>query len=581
MMDWRDRFRAGNVLTASRAEADPSRGVVVADHEGAAQAYAWDVAAGNLRRVSQTGAPVFEAAIEPAGRSIVYHHDPTGSEFGHLHRVPFDGGAAIDLTPDLDEYVAYLTSERGGVVASLAALSDGLYLLCVRDAIAALWPQEAAVSSLRISDDGSWIALGEAMDGMYGRTVVRSLHDGSEIGRLDMSMPGAAHGAQVAIAQHDGGWLRPAIWQPGSQPRPLNLDLPGDVAPADWSADGARLLLFQVYRSRGSLFSYELDTGLATRLATPPGTADLWTQPQLRAGAATALWGDPHTAWSVIEADALESRLLLRVSTRAFYPGPEWREVTFPVEASPNVQAWLLTPEGIGPWPAILYAHGGPTSVAVPNLNPVCLAWVDSGYALLSVNYRGSTTFGDDYREALTGNVGSVDVADMVAGQRWLVEAGIARPDLVIANGLSYGGYLTLQLLGTHPDLFAGGIAGAPIADWILSREDQNAALVAYARALFGAEREPEVDVLRQASPRTYVDRYAAPLLISTPEADSRTPLRPIQAFVEELQRAGKEVRLDLLRGGHQGTGAEADIAMMERWIEFAAHIVADRLAGL
>jgi dipeptidyl aminopeptidase/acylaminoacyl peptidase len=141
--------------------------------------------------------------------------------------------------------------------------------------------------------------------------------------------------------------------------------------------------------------------------------------------------------------------------------------------------------------------------VAGPTFHPICQAWVDSGFALLSVNYRGSTSFGDAYREALTGDIGGVDVADMVAGRRWLVESGIAAPDAVILNGYSYGGYLTLQCMAVHADLWAGGIAGAPVADWIGVGEDQNATLDAYDVALFGPDT-PETHAHKvRASPLT------------------------------------------------------------------------------
>jgi len=106
-MDWRDRFRAGVVRAAARASRRPDRGVIVADHEGNDEAYAWDVETGALRKVSDSGTAVLEAAIRPDGASIVYHRDPTGSEFGHLHEAPFDGGASTDLTPDLPEYATY------------------------------------------------------------------------------------------------------------------------------------------------------------------------------------------------------------------------------------------------------------------------------------------------------------------------------------------------------------------------------------------------------------------------------------------------------------------------------------------
>ena len=92
--------------------------------------------------------------------------------------------------------------------------------------------------------------------------------------------------------------------------------------------------------------------------------------------------------------------------------------------------------------------------------------------------------------EAFGVRIGGVDVDDLVAARHWLVGSRIADPDLVILNGYSYGGYLTLQCMGTHPELWAGGIAGAPVADWVVGGEDQNAMLDAYDLALFGTDKE-------------------------------------------------------------------------------------------
>ena len=574
-MDWRDRFRAGSVTSASRARGNPGRGVVISDRDGNDEAYAWDVGTGALRRLTDSGTAVIEAAISPDGSSIVYLRDTTGSEFGHLHRVPFEGGASVDLTPDLDEYVAYEVHVTDELVVAAAAFADGQRLLCIRDGEAHLWPQDALVIGLAVADDGSIAAVGEPMDGMIGRTVVRSLRDGSVIDRLDQSNPLAIRGAQIAVGLHRDDWLRPGIWTPGSDPEPLDVDIPGDVVPVAWSQDGGRMLLFQQHRSTGGLFVLELASGVVNRLATPVGAPSPWNRPELLETAASTIWSDAETPWSVVEAGRDSSRVLLTAARRDRYSGTAWREVTFPSEDGTEIHGLLLVPGGDGPWPTILYSHGGPTSAAGPVFHPMCQAWVDSGYALLSVNYRGSTTFGDAYREALTGDIGGVDVADMVAGHRWLVESGIAKPDQVILNGYSYGGYLTLQCMATHPDLWAGGIAGAPVADWIGVAEDQNASLDAYDLALFGPDTPESRAHKVRASPVSYVERFAAPLLITTPEADTRTPLRPTLAFVEALRAAGKDVTLDLIKGGHVGVGPEQEIAMMESWVQFARRIAA------
>jgi len=248
--------------------------------------------------------------------------------------------------------------------------------------------------------------------------------------------------------------------------------------------------------------------------------------------------------------------------------------VTIPSTDGSECQGWLLQPQGDGPWPTILSAHGGPTSVVGPGFSAIGQAWVDHGYAFLSVNYRGSTTFGDAYREALTGRVGEADVADMVAAHRWLVESGTARPDLVILNGWSWGGYLTLQTMATHPGRWAAGIAGAPVADWILATEDQLAGLDAYDRALFGTDLAEDRESRVRASPRTHVARFDAPVLITTPREDSRTPVRQIEAFVADMQAAGKEIRLDVVSGGHAGIGQEHWISIMASWLAYAKEIV-------
>ena len=572
-MDWRERFRAGAITSASRARANPGRGVVISDRDGNDEAYAWDVESGDLRRLTDSGTAVLEAAITPDGSSIVYLRDTTGSEFGHLHRVPFEGGESVDLTPDLDEYVAYEIHVTDEVVVAIAAFADGQRLLRIRDGEAHLWPQEALVSSIAVADDGSIAAIGEPMDGLIGRTVVRSLGDGAEIDRLDRSIPLAIRGTEIAVGLHRDDWLRPGTWTPGGEPQVIEVEVPGDVVPVGWSDDGRRMLLFQQHRSSGGLHLLDLESGGVERLATPDGAPSPWNRPELHGDAASTIWSDAEHPWSVVEADRTGSRTLLTAARRERYPGAAWREVTFPSEDGSEIHGWLITPPGEGPWPAILYSHGGPTGVAGPTFHPMCQTWVDSGYALLSVNYRGSTSFGDAYREALTGDIGGVDVADMVAGRRWLVESGIAAPDQVILNGYSYGGYLTLQCMATHPELWAGGIAGAPVADWIGVGEDQNASLDAYDQALFGPDTPESHAHKVRASPLTYIERFAAPLLITTPEADTRTPLRPTQAFVDALRAAGKEVTLDLIKGGHVGVGPEQEIAMLESWIQFARRI--------
>ncbi len=266
-MDWRDRFRAGFVWAATRARERPDRGVIIADHEGNEEAYAWDVVTGELRKISDSGTAVLEAAIRPDGESIVYHRDTTGSEFGHLHEVPFGGGSSRDLTPELPEYAAFTVRVAADVaVAAMASVDEQSLLRVGRDG-SEVWPAGSAILDLRLDVDGTRVAVHEAMDGMFGRTVLRSTKDGSEIDRLDLSRPGPLRGDRVAVGMHRDGWLRPAIWTPGSGVELLEVDLPGDVRPVDWSADGRHIVLEQWNRATGSLAIYDTEKGTVTPTA--------------------------------------------------------------------------------------------------------------------------------------------------------------------------------------------------------------------------------------------------------------------------------------------------------------------------
>lgn len=93
-MDWRDRFRAGSIHAASVARRDPTRGVAVTDRDGSEEAYAWSLESGALQRLTDASTAVLEAVIEPGGASVVYLHDDTGSELGHLAGIRRPGRGA-------------------------------------------------------------------------------------------------------------------------------------------------------------------------------------------------------------------------------------------------------------------------------------------------------------------------------------------------------------------------------------------------------------------------------------------------------------------------------------------------------
>ncbi len=571
-MDWRDRFRAPVVIEAAVARDDPDRGVVISDRDGNYQAYAWNRASGTLRQVTDVETAVLSIAISPDGNWIyVPIETEPGTELGHIHRYPFEGGRGEDLTPELDPYPIFgLRATRDGVVG-VGALGGLQAVLVVERGQVHVVEMPSFAFRLAVSDNGriAGVSLATPGKGMIPTMRLIALSTGEILEERPSTQMGTLYEDRAGVSFVEGDWMRPGILANG-EVEPIDVDIPGDVLPVDWSRDGSTILLQQSYRSGSSLHVYDVADGGVTQLQVPEGASPPFSRTSLLdESTALVIWSDARTPRRAIEARADGWRIAVDAGGSQTYPGPEWEEFEFDSSDDARIQGWLLRPPGTGPWPTVVYTHGGPTAVAGPVFSPIAGAWYDSGFAVASINYRGSTTFGHRFREALTGNIGGPDVDDVVAARHWLVDQGIADPDHIVKNGYSYGGYLTLQALGTHPDLWAAGAAGAPIADWTIGYDDMNDVLKAYDMSLWGSRPDERPEQSAKASPRTYVSDFRAPLVITQPVADSRTPVKPVQVFVDELKSHGKEVELHLLEGGHAGSGKDQAIEMVQLWLDF------------
>ncbi|MBL8164145.1 MAG: S9 family peptidase, partial [Anaerolineae bacterium] len=218
--------------------------------------------------------------------------------------------------------------------------------------------------------------------------------------------------------------------------------------------------------------------------------------------------------------------------------------------------------------------HGGPTSVMSDFYAPGSQAWLDHGFAFLTINYHGSTTFGKAFEKSIWGNLGNPEVEDMVAAYRWLVDQGIAQPDAVLLTGGSYGGYLTLQAIGRAPQHWAGGMAVVAIADWRLMYEDQAETLRAYQRALFGGTPDEKPEVTDSASPITYAEQIKAPILVIQGSNDTRCPARQMRAYEERLTALGKRIHVHWFDAGHGSRAMEQQIEQQELMLRFAYQVL-------
>ncbi|MGI9646469.1 MAG: TolB family protein, partial [Ilumatobacteraceae bacterium] len=206
---------------AAVAEDADGRGVVVNNKDGALQAYAWDRSSGELRPVTEGDAATLDAAITPDGEWLIHLvEDVPGSEIGHLHRAPFAGGDAEDLTPDLPPYSPFGLVTHGPYMACYAGIGGAVEALVVRGEQTSRYPVDGMPLGVVIDPARGWLALNEAPvgQGLVGNVRVVDIVDGHTVGRLERARAGAAFGGVIAVATGDGEWKRSALWTPGSDP---------------------------------------------------------------------------------------------------------------------------------------------------------------------------------------------------------------------------------------------------------------------------------------------------------------------------------------------------------------------------
>ncbi|MBU2500934.1 S9 family peptidase [bacterium] len=192
--------------------------------------------------------------------------------------------------------------------------------------------------------------------------------------------------------------------------------------------------------------------------------------------------------------------------------------------------------DGDGPLPAVVELHGGPTSSTKYRLR----LWIygralmaSRGYALLSPNYHGSTGYGDAFLEKLIGRENDIEVADIAAGTRWLIDQGIADPDRIGVMGWSNGGYLTNCMIVAEPDLYAAASSGAGVLDMVIQwgTEDTPGHVINFVEGL----PWEVADHYRQASPLYGLDRVRTPTLIHVGGSDPRVPPAHSKALYRAL----------------------------------------------
>jgi dipeptidyl aminopeptidase/acylaminoacyl peptidase len=283
---------------------------------------------------------------------------------------------------------------------------------------------------------------------------------------------------------------------------------------------------------------------------------------RVAAGYAVLCAGSPTTPSSIVRLDLKERRFeVLRRSSDipiepAFFSVPE--PIEFPTEGGKTAHAFFYAPRNperaapVGELPPLLVrSHGGPTAATSTSLLWDIQYWTSRGFAVLDVNYGGSSDYGREYRQRLNGTWGVVDVDDCVNGARYLVEKGRVDGKRLAIRGGSAGGYTTLCAL-TFRQVFRAGASYYGIGDLEALVRDTHKFESRYLDRLVGPYPERQ-DLYRERSPIHFTERLSCPLIIFQGLDDPVVPPNQAEMMVAALHAKGLPVAYLAFAGEQHG----------------------------
>ncbi len=234
------------------------------------------------------------------------------------------------------------------------------------------------------------------------------------------------------------------------------------------------------------------------------------------------------------------------------------RPISFPTTGGRSAHAFyypprnpdFAAPEDEKP-PLIVMSHGGPTSAASSALSLSKQYWTSRGFAIVDVNYSGSSGYGRDYRRRLNGNWGIADVDDCTNAALHLAGRGLVDRGRLIVKGGSAGGYTTMACLAFR-DVFAAGASYYGVSDLEALARDTHKFEARYLDSLIGPYPEAK-DTYIERSPIHSVDKLSAPMIFFQGSEDRVVPPDQTETMVDALRAKGIATAYLLFEGEQHG----------------------------
>ena len=497
----------------------------------------------------------------PDGRSIAFLRDSGGDERFQIWLMRRDGKRLRQLTEDVSAGHREITWSPDGTRIAFTSNSGGrryrVEVIEVATGVRVALTDGADSDSIpHWSPDGRWLVFTSR------RERVRT--------NSDLFVVASGGGEAVRLETRGGvdGESMDGVWSPDGRSIAFTTSLRGryeialahldgtavrrveiltntvfDSAEPAWRPDGRGVVYLQSRDAQETVRRVFIASHADSPVADMPGVhkfAQVGPDRETLAYVFTEA-RRPHDVWirlgRSVAPHAITSSLSPRVDPETLvqpvhvrYPSADGREIPALLYV-PHAEAL----RGEGAPPAVVHIHGGPTSQHWSWWDPISQWLAHRGYVVLAPNIRGSTGYGREFQEANRGDWGGKDLADVVAGVRWLGREGIADPKRVGAYGGSYGGFMTMYALAREPGVWAAGVSNVGVVSWKTLHETTRGDLKAMLERELG-DPATKAELYRDRSPLTHARSITAPLLILQGANDPRVPQNEAEQLVALLR---------------------------------------------
>lgn len=357
-------------------------------------------------------------------------------------------------------------------------------------------------------------------------------------------------GKSLAVVLQESGWnniyLLPSA---GGAPKALTRGNWEDSSPV-FSPDGKSIAIISNRKNAEASDVWIVPAdGTAPRQLAPFGSPGVESQPEWSPDGTKIYFhrSSPTNATDLAIANLHgDAKFLTHTTPKNFDSGlvtPE--DIHYRSKDGTQIDAILHKPRGYEPgkkYPAVLWIHGGPEGQ--DNLRfdawPQFLAL--AGYLVLQPNYRGSTGYGEKFRNLNVEDSGGGEVDDVAAGAEYLIQQGLADPKRLAIGGGSHGGTMVGYAVTKYPDLFACAMELFGVVDRATFNERTNRNSAIRWMMKMGGTPEEKPEVYRKANTLADVAKIQTPLLVMHGENDPQVPPYESAQFVRALKEHGKVV---------------------------------------